>query len=201
MALRQIFFLIFCLKLASSGTIDRERQMHPELTSSLPYFSENLHINEFESNYWENIGKNVVKQNLEKTTNSKVAKNIILFLGDGMNVETITASRAYLGDTADALFFETFPHIGMAKTYCVDKQVADSACTSTSYLCGVKANYATIGLNAKVKARDCIESTKPEYHPSSIAKWAMDAGKAAGLVTTTRVTHASPVSLLIEKNY
>lgn len=196
MTLRQIFYLIFCLKLASSGTIDREKQIHPELTSGLPYFSANLHIKEFESNYWQNIGQNVVKENLEKITNTKVAKNIILFLGDGMNVATITASRAYLGDTADALFFETFPHIGMAKTYCVDKQVADSACTSTSYLCGVKANYATIGLTAKVDARNCGESGKTEYHPSSIAKWAMDAGKAAGLVTTTRVTHASPVSSL-----
>ncbi|KAF4524079.1 hypothetical protein B566_EDAN013971, partial [Ephemera danica] len=35
-------------------------------------------------------------------------------------------------------------------TYCVDTMVADSACSATAYLCGVKANKATIGVTAAV---------------------------------------------------
>lgn len=35
----------------------------------------------------------------------------------------------------------------------------------------------------------------PAMHTSSIAKWAIDSGKVAGVVTTTRITHASPAGV------
>lgn len=78
------------------------------------------------------------------------------------------------------------------QTYCVDKQTADSACSATAYLTGVKANYATIGVNAKVKHNDCQANLDEINHVSSIMEWAQKAGKATGVVTTTRITHASP---------
>lgn len=74
----------------------------------------------------------------------------------------------------------------------MDKQVADSACSATAYLGGVKANYATIGVTAAVKYNDCVASNDPKNHVHSIMSWAQAAGKATGIVTTTRVTHASP---------
>lgn len=74
----------------------------------------------------------------------------------------------------------------------MDKQVSDSACTATAYLTGVKANFETIGLSAKVKVNDCPGSAAPENRTQSIADWSMMKGKAVGLVSTSRVTHASP---------
>ena len=57
------------------------------------------------------------------------AKNIILFIGDGMNLTTVTASRilegqqqGMLGEEND-LSFDRFPFSGFAKTYAVDSQV------------------------------------------------------------------------------
>lgn len=85
------------------------------------------------------------------------------------------------------------------QTYCVDKQVADSACTSTAYLNGVKANYGTMGINAQIKRGDCLGQNKKESHTESIAAWAFRDCKAAGLVTTSRVTHASPGGLYARK--
>lgn len=82
-----------------------------------------------------------------------------------------------------------------SQTYCVDKQVADSACTSTAYLNGVKANYGTMGITAQVKRGDCTGQNKKEAQTESIASWAYRSCKAAGLVTTSRVTHASPGGL------
>lgn len=79
-----------------------------------------------------------------------------------------------------------------SQTYCVDRQVAESACTATAYLTGVKGNYETIGVSAAVKQNDCVGSLAPQNRTDSIAQWAIAAGKAAGLVTTTKVTHASP---------
>lgn len=82
-----------------------------------------------------------------------------------------------------------------SQTYCVDKQVADSACTATAYLTGVKNNYEMLGLSAAVKLNDCPGSMAPENRTSSLADWSMAKGKAVGLVSTARVTHASPAGM------
>lgn len=65
-------------------------------------------------------------------------------------------------------------------------------CIWFRYLCGVKANYETVGVNAKVKLGDCQAASDPSTHVQSLAVLAQKAGKATGVVTTTRVTHASP---------
>lgn len=64
-----------------------------------------------------------------------------------------------------------------------------------AYLSGVKANLGTIGVSGKVKRLECLAANDKSHHTESIAKWAIDAGKSVGLVTTTRVTHASPAGL------
>uniref|UniRef100_A0A182JP07 alkaline phosphatase n=1 Tax=Anopheles christyi TaxID=43041 RepID=A0A182JP07_9DIPT len=148
--------------------------------------------------YW-NIGAQLkLKEHLMRQPNRNIAKNVIFFLGDGMSIPTLAASRMYLGQQQghtgeeSQLSFEEFPDVGLVKTYCVDKQVADSACTSTAYLCGVKANYATLGVTAAVNYGNCAASNDPRNQVESIMAWAQAAGKATGIVTTTRVTHASP---------
>lgn len=57
---------------------------------------------------------------------------------------------------------------------------------------GIKANYGTVGVTSAVEYNDCEATSKPKYHVESIAQWAQRAGKGTGIVTTTRVTHASP---------
>lgn len=60
---------------------------------------------------------------------------------------------------------------------------------------GVKANYGTMGVNAQVKRGDCSGQNNRETQTDSIAPWAQKGWKAAGSVTTSRVTHASPGGL------
>lgn len=147
--------------------------------------------------YWMDKAQSILADKLEQTArlNTNRAKNIILFLGDGMSVHTITATRAFLGDSSEQVSFEQFPYTGLSKTYSVDKRVPDSACTATAYLSGVKANYGTIGVTAAVPKNDCEAAIDTHTHTESIAKWAQDAGKWAGLVTTAHVTHASPAGV------
>ncbi|XP_013179969.1 PREDICTED: membrane-bound alkaline phosphatase-like [Papilio xuthus] len=129
------------------------------------------------------------------------ARNVVMFLGDGMSVTTLAAARTLLGQRQgrtgeeSQLAFETFPTVGLTKTYCVNSQIADSACTATAYLCGVKNNNGMLGLTAAVPRRDCAAATEPATHLESIAAWALAAGRDAGIVTTTRVTHASPAGV------
>lgn len=63
--------------------------------------------------------------------NENIAKNVILFMGDGMGIPISTASRIHSNGEKGALSFEQFPFVGMSKTYCVDQMVADSACSAT----------------------------------------------------------------------
>lgn len=60
---------------------------------------------------------------------------------------------------------------------------------------GVKANYGTIGVNGHVQRESCVDELDTSTHVHSIAKWAQDSGMVAGLVTTMRVTHASPAGV------
>ncbi|XP_060653467.1 alkaline phosphatase [Drosophila nasuta] len=154
-----------------------------------------------DKNFWYHDAQRTVFDKLAQQPNLYLAKNVIFFLGDGMSVPTVTAGRIYDGQLKgqigerNRLEFEKFEYVGLSKTYCVNKQVADSACTASAYLSGIKANYLTIGVSADVQLNDCASAQQPEHRLSSIAAWAQRAHKSAGLVTTTRVTHASPAGV------
>ncbi|XP_015990198.2 intestinal-type alkaline phosphatase-like [Rousettus aegyptiacus] len=124
------------------------------------------------------------------------AKNLILFLGDGMGLSTVTTARILKGQEKGNLGPETplamdqFPYLALSKTYNVDRNVPDSAGTATAYLCGVKANYQTIGVSAAAQFNQCNTTRGNEV--ISVMHRAKKAGKSVGVVTTTRVQHASP---------
>ncbi|XP_017862511.1 PREDICTED: membrane-bound alkaline phosphatase [Drosophila arizonae] len=170
---------------------EQENEQHPRMAASRDYVELDEERN---SRFWVNKAQSILadKLSIHKQLNENRAKNIILFLGDGMSVHTIAATRAFMGDSNKQVYFEKFPYVGLSKTYAVDERTPDSASTATAYLTGVKGNYGTIGVNAKVKRGSCKAATDKATHTESIAQWAQEAGKWAGVVTTARVTHASP---------
>ncbi|KAM3875275.1 alkaline phosphatase, tissue-nonspecific isozyme [Diretmus argenteus] len=115
-----------------------------------------------------------------------------------MGITTYTAARILKGQLQGqtgeetVMTMDTFPHVGLAKTYSVDFQVPDSAATATAYLCGVKTNLNIVGVGAA--ARNGICKSQKGNEVTSILKWAKDAGKSVGIVTTTRVQHATPAA-------
>lgn len=72
----------------------------------------------------------------------------------------------------------------------------DSACTSTAYLGGVKGNLGTIGVTAAVPLGECAPSMNKTTHVESILRWSQLKNKRTGIVTTARVTHASPTGMI-----
>lgn len=130
------------------------------------------------------------------------AKNIIFFIADGVSTPTVTASRILKGQAIDKLPFgeegflwvDTLPVTGASKTFCADAQVADSACSATALFCGAKTNFGTLGVTTNVSLGNCSAQAQPTNRLSSLLAWAQSAGKATGIVTTTRVTHASPAA-------
>ncbi len=131
-------------------------------------------------------------------TTPKTAKNIILFVGDGMGVSTLTASRIYQGQLAGnpgeegLLSFESFPYTAMVKTYNVDSQTPDSAGTMTAMMSGLKTDVGVIGVDADIQRGDC--STVAGNDVASYLELAEIAGMATGVVSTARITHATPAA-------
>ena len=126
------------------------------------------------------------------------AKNIILFVGDGMGVSTVTAARILEGQMKgmlgeeNNLSFEMFPYTGMAKTYNVDAQTPDSAGTMTAMMSGVKTEIGVIGVDEDIVRGDC--STVAGNELVTALELAELAGKSTGIVSTARITHATPAA-------
>ncbi|MCB9962063.1 MAG: alkaline phosphatase [Hyphomonas sp.] len=132
----------------------------------------------------------------------KPAKNVILFIGDGMGVSTITAARIYAGQARGVdgesyrLTMETLPYSALSKTYSNDFQVADSASTATAMVTGVKTNSRTLGITSGASYDNC--ATVDGHRTDSLFDLAERAGLATGVVTTARLSHATPASTYSE---
>lgn len=126
------------------------------------------------------------------------AKNVILFVGDGMGVSTLTASRIYQGQLAGNpgeegyLSFETFPNTALVKTYNVDAQTPDSAGTMTAMMSGIKTDIGVLGVDEDIVRGDC--STMFGNTVVSALDLAEISGLATGIVSTARITHATPAA-------
>ena len=125
------------------------------------------------------------------------AKNVILFLGDGMSLTTVAAARILEGQRKgnpgeeNQLAWETFPHTALSKTYNTDSQTPDSAGTMTAITTGVKSHMGAIAVGSGNR-HDCNGSLA-----QPLLTWlelADSAGLATGLVTTARLTHATPAA-------
>ncbi|MBY9065850.1 alkaline phosphatase [Hyphomonas sp. WL0036] len=128
----------------------------------------------------------------------KPAKNIILFIGDGMGISTITAARIYAGQSAGVdgesyrLAMETLPSSALSKTYSHDYQVADSAATATAMTAGLKTKSGFLGVSGAVNFGNC--ASVPGNEADTIFELAYRSGLATGVISTARITHATPGS-------
>jgi alkaline phosphatase len=136
------------------------------------------------------------------------AKNIILFVGDGMSLTTVTAARIYQGQKQgqsgeeNLLSFETFPYTGFSKTYNTNSQTPDSAGTMTAMITGVKTKMGFLSIDQTVNRGQC--PTAKSTHLYSAIELAELAGLSTGIVTTTAITHATPAATyahITERNW
>ncbi|MEL6529620.1 MAG: alkaline phosphatase, partial [Pseudomonadota bacterium] len=127
------------------------------------------------------------------------AKNVILFIGDGMGISTITAARIYEGQKRgesgeeNLLSFENFENVALVKTYNTNAQVPDSAGTATAMHSGEKTRIGVLGVGPEAVRGDC---TSALAHPLPLlGEEVKERGLALGIVSTARMTHATPASV------
>ena len=127
------------------------------------------------------------------------AKNVILFIGDGMGISTVTAARIYAGQKQGqsgeeyVLPFETFDNVALVKTYNTDAQVADSAGTASAMHTGVKTRIGVLGYGPGVTTGDCASGSGHEL--GLLGEEVKQRGLALGIVSTARITHATPAAV------
>ncbi len=130
------------------------------------------------------------------------ARNAIIFIGDGMGISTISSARIYAGQQRGLdgesyrLAMDTLPYTALSKTYSHDYQVPDSAATATAMVAGVKTNSQTLGITQKAAYANCPSILG--NGTDTLFEIAERAGLATGLVTTTRLTHATPAAAYAE---
>lgn len=153
-------------------------------------------VRQQQDSYYQSAAKAVSGREAER--GALRAKNVILFIGDGMGVSTITAGRIWAGQNRGVdgesyrLAMETLPYSAFAKTYTHDSQVADSAPTATAMTTGVKSYNGTIGVTQSADIRKCV--TAETASADSLWEIAEDAGLATGVISTARLTHATPAA-------
>jgi len=133
---------------------------------------------------------------LQRQKNTNRAKNVILFVGDGMGFSTVTATRIFEGQQrgvdgeSNVLAWEAFPYLAASKTYSHDAQITDSAPSAVAMTTGVKTINDLMGLDHTAKLDSC-EDQKTK-HVTTLWEMAETIGMATGAVTTARITHATP---------
>lgn len=126
------------------------------------------------------------------------AKNVILFIGDGMGISTITAARIHAGQLKGTdgesyrLAMETLPYAALSKTYSHDAQVSDSASTATAMVAGVKVRSRTLGITKEAAYSNC--ASVAGNGTETLFELAERAGLSTGVISTARLTHATPAS-------
>ena len=133
-------------------------------------------------------------------------KNILFFLGDGMGMTTMTAARIYKVGEDGELTMDTLPETAFIKTFSKNSQVADSAPTMAAYMTGVKMDNEVVSMTAETTSYDkdtlkdfavgadstCAASNgKPV---TTLLELAKTAGMGTGVVSTARITHATPAA-------
>jgi len=147
---------------------------------------------------WYADGERAVNAAGHLQANRHRAKNVILFVADGMGISTTTAARILegqlRGETGEEnqLSFEIMPHVALSKTYNTNQQTADSAGTMTAIMTGVKSKAGVIAVNQNVYRGDCASSKGNGL--LTFLEQAEMAGMSTGVVTTARLTHATPAA-------
>jgi len=145
---------------------------------------------------------------MAKAPNLNKAKNVILMVSDGAGVTSVTATRIFEGQKfgksgeGHELPYEQFPYLALSKTYNTNAQTADSAGTAAAMVTGVKTRQGVVGVDENLERTDC--NGVPRHALPSIHHMAQDRGYATGVVSTARVTHATPSAVYAQtadRNY
>jgi alkaline phosphatase len=131
-------------------------------------------------------------------TGPRKARNVILFIGDGLSVAHRTAARMLAKGIAEGryggeLAIDDMPHMALVSTSGTDSIVTDSANSMSAYTTGHKSCVNAMGVY-------CAAGKGGNVHPrveniGELVK-ARNGGMAVGVVTNTEIEDATPAAVV-----
>ncbi|MCP4757325.1 MAG: alkaline phosphatase, partial [Proteobacteria bacterium] len=107
-------------------------------------------------------------------------KNVIFYIGDGMAAVQRRVPEEVYGQK---LAMNKLPVVGLYTTYSTDSIITDSAAAGTAMATGRKTKSGVISMDVDKKIAF-----------ETLAEAAKKMGKSVGILTTTRLTHATPAT-------
>ena len=129
------------------------------------------------------IDEKVPVKKLKQVQNK--AKNIILFIGDGMSISQISAFRLHQGGPNSRVAVDSFPYSGQVLTHSANAIVTDSASSGTAYSTGEKTNNRALGVDIKGQPIENITETLDK------------SGYVSSVISTSEITHATPAAFVV----
>jgi alkaline phosphatase len=130
-------------------------------------------------------------------TPPRKAKNVILFIGDGMSLAHRVAARVLAKGIAEGKAFgklaiDDMPQMALVATAGSDSIITDSANSASAYATGHKAAVNAMGVYAD-RTPDPLDDPKVETITSLVKR---RLGMAVGIVTNTEVEDATPAAMV-----
>ncbi|OYU89083.1 MAG: alkaline phosphatase [Bradyrhizobiaceae bacterium PARB1] len=130
-------------------------------------------------------------------TGTRKAKNVILFVGDGMSLSHRVAARILSkgikeGRSSGKLAIDDMPHMALVGTAGTDSIITDSANSASAYTTGHKSATNALGVYAD-RTANVFDDPKVETI-TSLVKRKLDL--AVGIVTNTEIQDATPASMV-----
>lgn len=120
------------------------------------------------------------------------AKNVIVMIPDGMNIESATLAR-WMTDDFTLQLDEMAT--GLVRTNNATTPIADSAPAGTAMATGMKTESPFIGsypTSAPMPGSEVFEKERSEMPIANVMEGARSLGKSTGIVSTSNVQHATP---------
>jgi alkaline phosphatase len=130
-------------------------------------------------------------------TGPRKAKNVILFIGDGMSPAHRVAARLLAKGIAEGkalgkLAIDDMPHMALVATAGSDSIITDSANSASAYATGHKSAVNAMGVYAD-RTVDPLDDPKVETITSLVKR---RLGMAVGIVTNTEIEDATPAAMV-----
>lgn len=126
----------------------------------------------------------IVNVQMPPVTNE--VRNVIIMIGDGMGLEQVSCAWVL---NHGKLNLDSFPYIGLSRTYCTNELITDSGAGGTALAIGQKTAYSCVGVAA--------DSTEV---PSVLVK-AHELGKKTGVAVTCHFADATPCDFCCHNEY
>ncbi len=130
-------------------------------------------------------------------TGPRRAKNVILFIGDGMSPAHRIAARLLAKGIAEGKSFgklamDDMPHMALVATAGTDSIITDSANSASAYATGHKSAVNAMGVYAD-RTMDPFDDPRVETITSLVKR---RLGMAVGIVTNTEIEDATPAAMV-----